>query len=141
MQLSTLLTLTLTALGAVALPSANANPEPNTTPTFGSVLARRGCYSGGEPWGGEANKARDSVKLACAGPLGNRIYDNRETRSACYNLNGGKRAEFQIRHLHNVGRFISSSECEDGLLKEINGCGNGGESEYTNWWYRYVFSI
>lgn len=91
--------------------------------------------------------ARARAKEACAGVFAG-SYSGSGTdgghRSTCVAAmppppNYGDRTQhyvFEVSHVGDGDRVIKTSECEDGLIKEINGCDYGGDSSYTNWRYK-----
>ncbi|KAI1073923.1 hypothetical protein F5B20DRAFT_596843 [Whalleya microplaca] len=48
-----------------------------------------------------------------------------------------KQIQFQIWHIQEGERILSTDECTKGLKAEIKGCReSGGRSRYTNWEYK-----
>lgn len=131
MQLTTLIELALAITAAMALPS---------DPTFHSEEARsiekRGCYTSGASWGDSKDLALQYAAAACNSALGQRTYvSSAPVQAACYNLNSNLKANLQVSKISSGDLFLSYGDCYDGLQKEINGCGQGGDTSYTNWRY------
>jgi hypothetical protein len=127
------LSIFLNALAAATLASAS----PAAAPPSGG-LSKRGCFSGdGENWGAEKTYALSYAFEACRDFLANPAqYQPGDIRAHCYNLSSLKKVDFALQLRSDVGaRTIDYNECYDGLQKEINGCANGGHTQYSNWIY------
>ncbi|ETS76572.1 hypothetical protein PFICI_11959 [Pestalotiopsis fici W106-1] len=128
MQFHNLLILALSAT-STALPSGSGTNEVHS-------VEKRGCYSGGEPWGDSKDYAFQLAAGACNSAMGQRTYTAlSSSTSTCYDLGNNRHVNFNIFKLTGDDRFLGYDECYDGLQKEINGCGYGGDSSYTNWRY------
>lgn len=53
---------------------------------------------------------------------------------------GGYHMILQITNLQNNGRTLSQTDCENGLISEIDNCPAGGQSDKWGWRFRYVDS-
>ena len=86
-------------------------------------------------WGGEKGFAVELAQRACREYfLGN--YNNKgETRYRCFNLSSSKKVDFTVELLSNGVRNLFVDECFEGLRREIEGCEQGGQSSYTNWFF------
>jgi hypothetical protein len=128
MQFTNLLILAISATSN-ALPSAPGTNDAR-------AVEKRGCYSGGEAWGDSRGFAFELAASTCNSAMGQRTYTALSPSAAtCYDLGNGRKVNFYIEKLSGDDRFLSQSECYDGLQKEIGGCDNGGDSSYTNWRY------
>ena len=62
--------------------------------------------------------------------------------TVCINANtnkvGGYHMILQVTNLQNNGRNLRQTECENGLMSEINSCPPGGQSDKWGWKFRYV---
>ena len=96
-------------------------------------LAKRGCYSGGEGWAEQKENALAKARDFCTVKPAD--FNEGQGFGRCYNLSNTKRVNFNIGNISSSRRNLGYDECFDGLQKEINGCGNGGSSSYTNWQY------
>jgi hypothetical protein len=124
MQFTTIL-VALTA----NLASGAAIEHPGAT----HQLAKRGCYSGGEGWAEQKENALAKAHDFCS--IKPADFNEGQGFGRCYNLSNTKRVDFNIGNISSNRRNLGADECFDGLQKEINGCGNGGSSKYTNWQY------
>lgn len=104
---------------------------------FASVAAAE-CYQSGADWD-DKDQAAKIAKTACEAQLAT-TYGPESTyngqKGACMNTVGGK-IDFVIRHITDGDRVLGVDECYDGLQSEIYNCGKGGDSHYTNWFYKY----
>ena len=96
-------------------------------------LSKRGCYSGGEGWAEQRDNTVDKAKDYCNTKPAD--FNEGEGFGKCYNLSNTKRVNFNVGNISSSRRNLGYDECLDGLKKEIEGCGNGGSSSYTNWQY------
>lgn len=127
MQLTTLI-LALAVATAMALPSAQQEEAHS--------IEKRGCYTSGASWGSAKAFALQEATAACNSALGARTYTSGSpVMSACYNIDANKKVNFQVSKISSGDRYLDYDDCNDGLQKEINGCGQGGDSSYTNWRY------
>ncbi|KAI0435727.1 hypothetical protein F4803DRAFT_573973 [Xylaria telfairii] len=124
---------------AVAVVTATAAALPSTSSSSEQVprlLQPRGCYTSGASWGDSKAYALELAAAACNGGLGQRTYtSDSSVATVCYNIDTNKRVNFQVSKISAGDRFLNAADCQDGLTKEINGCGQGGDSSYTNWRY------
>ncbi|ROW00325.1 hypothetical protein VMCG_07237 [Cytospora schulzeri] len=127
MQFTTLINLALAVTATIALPSTQGKEARN--------IAKRGCYTSGASWGAAKDLALEKASDAC-NALGKRTYtSDAPVQAACYNLEGNLKANFQVSKISSGDQYLDYGDCVDGLQKEINGCGNGGDSSYTDWRY------
>ncbi|KAK1836642.1 hypothetical protein QBC39DRAFT_377615 [Podospora conica] len=120
--------LALAASFATALPSAES-AAPAEHP-----IQKRGCYSGGETWGGEKGNAYGKISEVCNNNFqGN--YGRNEIRYQCRNLSSNKKIDMTLQYIGSGSRSIGRAECESGLNSEVNNCNNGGSTSYANWKY------
>ncbi|ORY61245.1 uncharacterized protein BCR38DRAFT_487005 [Pseudomassariella vexata] len=131
MQFTTLVNLALAATTAMALPSVPSAPSE-----VARNIEKRGCYTSGASWGSSKDFALQMAGSACNSALGQRTYVSASpVIAACYNIDTNKKVNFQVSKISSGDKFLSFADCYDGLQKEINGCGQGGDSSYTNWRY------
>lgn len=131
MQFTTVINLALVFTATMALPSA-----PTVQREEARNIEKRGCYTSGASWGGGKDLALKYADTACQAILGQRNYVNdAPVAAACYNLDSNLKANFQVSKISTGDRFLDHDDCYDGLQKEINGCGQGGDSSYTDWRY------
>ncbi|KAF2417712.1 hypothetical protein EJ08DRAFT_666377 [Tothia fuscella] len=122
---------------SIALVSASPidNLAPPATNSTLNPVSAQGCYSGGERWANDRAYALQQAQAFC-NDVGRGNYYAGESRPKCYNLSSNKKVNFVLSLLSTVpGRYIDAPECYDGMIKEINGCDNGGDTTYTNWRY------
>ncbi|KAF2677187.1 hypothetical protein K458DRAFT_320321, partial [Lentithecium fluviatile CBS 122367] len=98
-------------------------------------LAKRGCFSTGQDWGGNEAAAKSAAYEACAGTLATSGAYPDDFRTYCKNIGQKMKVDFTLKKISSGSRSIASAECVDGLYKEINGCSHGGRTAYTNWEY------
>ena len=133
------LLLTLSTFSTARLPGRPKAGEVTyggTVPsTPRSELSPRTCYGSGHRWGGEKGFAVELAQRACREYfLGN--YNNKgETRYRCFSLSSSKKVDFTVELLSNGVRTLFVDECFEGLRREIEGCEQGGQSSYTNWFF------
>jgi hypothetical protein len=132
-------TLLFFAANSLGLASAASIGSPNDG-VLGAV-EKRGCFSTGANFGDDRDRALSAARTACQGPLkGN--YSKREARVRCYTISSagsGKHVKLTVGLTGPnapSSRVIGFDECYDGLSKEINNCGKGGDTTYGNWNYR-----
>ncbi|KAM0545311.1 hypothetical protein ACHAPJ_011383 [Fusarium lateritium] len=93
-----------------------------------------GCFSGGATWDQDRFYALQAAQTHCGDGSLNGDYSSEQVKSACVNLSSLKKVDFHIRAddtvFDNSPIPLTAGECTTRLQKEINGCGNGGES----WW-------
>lgn len=51
---------------------------------------------------------------------------------------GGYHMILQVTNLQNNGRNLPQTDCENGLMSEVNSCPAGGQSDKWGWKFRYV---
>jgi hypothetical protein len=96
-------------------------------------LSKRGCYSGGEGWSEQKDNALAKARDFCN--IKPSDFNPGEGYGRCYDLSNTKRVDFNVGSISDSRRNLSYDDCYDGLQKEINGCGTGGSTRYTNWQY------
>lgn len=128
MQFSTLINLALAVTAATALPSTPAAQGEEAR-----SIEKRGCYTSGASWGSGKDLALQYAAAVCNSALGQRVYlSSAPVQAACYNIESNKKANFQVSKVSSGDKFLDYAGCYDGLQKEINGCGQGGDSSYTD---------
>ncbi|KAL2206784.1 hypothetical protein CC79DRAFT_1349646 [Sarocladium strictum] len=101
-------------------------------------LEKRKCFHTGESFGSSREAALDAAEYACTSDLIG-TYSKRETRVRCYGIGNGKSVKLTVGLTGKnapATRRIQFNECVDGLHKEIQNCGRGGDTTYGNWRYR-----
>ncbi|KAI1770235.1 hypothetical protein F4818DRAFT_446528 [Hypoxylon cercidicola] len=76
---------------------------------------------------------------SCAGKGTNNAHHSYCVKAATPTLMYGDRTQgyvFEVTHVSDGDRTITSAECYDGHRKEIDGCDYGGSSKYDNWQYK-----
>lgn len=99
-----------------------------------------GCYSGGQTYQ-DKDDASMAAKLACESELSNDFgpeYEFNWVKSACANTLNGK-INFVVTHVDPGNVYLSPADCHKNLQREIYGCDHGGESDYGDFAYKYVF--
>lgn len=101
------------------------------------VTVQAGCYSGGPKWSPNYDASRGFVDSICnkdgvAGSFGT----NAGTKYRCTDLRDNVKGEFWVSWRGSGDGYLSDQNCKDGLKREIDGCQNGGESVYGQWYYR-----
>ncbi|KAF7559136.1 hypothetical protein G7046_g5025 [Stylonectria norvegica] len=96
-----------------------------------SSLATAGCYSGGESWGDQKAGVQTTLRdQLCQGTLSGH-FDQGQEKSACMAMND-RHADFTVKR--KTGPLdLSPSDCYFYFNREIDGCGNGGSTEYEDW--------
>ncbi|KAH9894655.1 hypothetical protein F4778DRAFT_747777 [Xylariomycetidae sp. FL2044] len=101
-----------------------------------------GCYTGGEKWGDQKEKALFLAEDACvtyftvfAWAGGKGFLNNDSTdHKMCYDLPDGRRLKFRIekRPDNDIVR-LNGDDCAHWLKEEIEGCEHGGEKTWSEW--------
>ncbi|KAF6832162.1 secreted protein [Colletotrichum musicola] len=102
---------------------------PELSAAYGG-LAKRECYGWSVGWGDSDDKkfARNKARSACRELAGN--WAPGQSKSKCYNYSGGGyKINFNVRRVDNRPGKLSSKDCEWSLIREINNCAYGGQSE------------
>lgn len=99
------------------------------------------CYDSGLDFDNQDTAA--SIAMAACQQTLSGTYGPESTyngiRGSCVNTGNGK-IDFLIEHITDGDRDLGVNECYDGLQKEINNCGKGGNTSYDNWSYKYASS-
>ncbi|KAK1992799.1 hypothetical protein LX36DRAFT_731649 [Colletotrichum falcatum] len=98
-------------------------------------IAKRGCYAFGVSWGHGVGLAIDAVEKACRDRFVGE-YKGKTQRTACYNLDSGRRVNFFVRRWHDSPQTLTFDECKKYLRYEIVGCDKGGISYQGKWRFR-----
>lgn len=131
MYYSFLFTALMVALASGAALKKRTAEEQNAS------LNRRGCFGDGAKWGAEKYYALHHAKELCSGPFIG-TFQHGDYRAKCFNLSNEKKVDSSLGIISEGPRDIGYDECYDGLQKEINLCGQGGRTRYTNWEYQCV---
>ncbi|KAK0105662.1 hypothetical protein ONS95_004189 [Cadophora gregata] len=115
-----------------------------------------GYYSVGEQWGWTFGyeTARQHVRNACHGYWEGSQFKNGAFQDTWFKSNsesslpatvcinavtnkvGGYHMVLQITNLQNNARTLSQTDCENGLMSEIDSCPAGGQSDKWGWRFR-----
>lgn len=95
-------------------------------------LTKRSCYAAGAHYGNQIGLALEAVDKACRDKLVG-TYKGKTERSACYDIGGGKRVNFNARRWHSSQADLNFDTCKKYLRLEIVGCPAGGISYQGNW--------
>lgn len=119
------------------IPSANMYSSILVTLTA-AATALAECYTSGETFNSQDQEALSLLNTACSSQLQG-TFTSAQTKTVCISLSGNKYIDVQLSYIGtDSARYIGSSECVDGMSKEVNGCATGGATSYTNWKYVYV---
>lgn len=95
-----------------------------TLSLLGPLAVQAGCFSGGEPWPSRSD-AKSKIPDICKQDSG--IIDASITKSHCINGLNGNRYNFEIKNAGSASQILSLEDCERGLQRPIDACGNGGD--------------
>jgi hypothetical protein len=123
--------LTNSAITLLAASSVAAMPhESNTTH---ALQKRNGCYKNGPTFAQFGINSLDFIYAACGILQGD--YQQAQSRSFCWQANGGK-IDFAItRFGHSSSAHLTEGECQSGFKTEYNGCQHGSEQDHNQWHY------
>jgi hypothetical protein len=99
------------------------------------------CYTSGATWQ-DRGAARWHVERACNGYDGNPgafqgVFRPGEAKSACIQHSGTQKFDFSVQNLNTGASFdLGDADCVLRLQNEINGCGQGGQSDIAGWRFR-----
>jgi len=123
-------------LAPLAATSTLAMPAPDAA-TADATIQKRGCFTSGEKWGGDHSNAENKAITLCNSLKDSTFSANRNYHK-CYNLSSLKKVDFTIKNRNNSSRKLTYAECILGTTREINGCSQGGATDYTNWRFTSV---
>lgn len=94
-----------------------------------------GCFSGGEPWGPQSAKdaAYGAVADLCNHGALSGGFGPYQVKTACANLPGNKRANFQVKWERGTNQGLAAGDCILRLNNEIGGCAFGGSTRTADW--------
>ena len=110
-----------------ALVSAIALPEIKLI-----TLEKRGCFSGGNFWDVNLDKALGLAKRACQNGIAGSWPEGPKQRSRCYKLDDATKVNFHVKKIVDGAQSLSLDDCVDKLHHEINTCEHGGSTSYSS---------
>lgn len=93
------------------------------------------CFNTGEHWGSHAD-AQSKLINAC-GVMEGYFYQD-QTKHECRNGIDFKAFNFELQNTRNGDQYISRDTCVEGIQREIDNCGRGGEETIGEIRFRYV---
>lgn len=98
-------------------------------------LASASCYSGGHrPSDADRRDVAGRLAQICREHFVGDIISGTPKRF-CLDTDAN-RWNVNIHLIQGVSRHLPIDECISGLIKEVQGCEFGGETKYTNWFYK-----
>ena len=121
----------------------------STAPLFlaFAALASATCYKKGESSTQQDRDAlnandKEALRLICNDLTSGGFVKDQESRQCHVAKSGNTHLDFIIKR-HSGGEheiFLSSSDCVEGLQRELNSCEHGGNRKYDDFEVTYVFN-
>ena len=103
--------------------------------SLGASLVSAGCFTSGESWGGDRSAALAAAQTLCQDGTLSGTYFANQSKFACVNLSSQKKVDFRVAAdnliLQGDSINLGVDDCTANLEREINGCGQGGQSQYS----------